>query len=161
MIYKTIFKCNLTALALAAASFLPVAARAQSTVPPGVTVDQGWTTATTAPGKSTPAYFTLRNSGLTPDTLVSITCPIAHRTELVGASGKAVGGMPVKPGETLRFTPSGTHLVLQRTRFRFYAHAMIPCSAEFLGAGTMLLYLHVESANAKAYRATGRIPIRN
>lgn len=142
-------------LSLAAAS-LSVPAFAQTgTAPlPGVTVGQGWTRATSDAGTSVPGFFTIHNTGLTADTLVSASCPIARRTALLDASGKTVNAVTIAPGQTVSLAPGGLHLMLDQNRFQFYPRGLIPCSLDFLGAGEMILYLRVEPANAKAYQSS-------
>lgn len=147
-----VFATTVLSLLLVPSVMRQAAAQNASIVLPGIKVSQGWTTITKKSGKSTPAYFTIHNSGLTPDTLVSISCSIAHRTTLIGKSGDEIGAIPIKPGQTLTLKPGGTHLMLEQNRFRFYTHAMIPCSADFLGAGTMLLYLHVQPDDATSFQ---------
>lgn len=138
-------------------------ASAQETNPSpiGIKVDRGWTTVTTAAGKTTPAYFAIHNEGTTPDTLVSTTCPIAHHTVLYDASGHPLGAIVIKPGQTITMGPDGLHLMLQANRYRFYAHGMIPCSVDFLDAGKLIMYLHVEPHGAKGYERVRRPVIKN
>ncbi|MCW8306370.1 copper chaperone PCu(A)C [Acidiphilium sp. PA] len=148
-------------LVLCGAAAMPALAKSDETVPLGMTVGHGWTRQTKARGQTTPAYFTIHNAGTTPDTLVSTSCPIAHHTLLLDRSGQAVGGLVIKPGETVTLAPDRTHLMLQQNRFRFYAHAMIPCSVDFLDAGKVILYLHVEPDDAKAYEQVRRPIVKN
>lgn len=129
--------------------------------PLGVVVDHGWTTLTTEAGDTTAGYFRVHNVGATPDTLLSTSCPIAHHTVLLDGSGKKLGGIVIKPGETLTMAPGGMHLMLTRNRYRFYAHGMIPCSVDFLDAGKLILYLHVEQPGAKAYEQVRRPVIKD
>ena len=159
MMYKKYLIFGLTIAGLA----LPAFSRAQNNVGvlPGITVGQGWTRLSTEAGKSTPAFFTIHNGGLTPDTLVSTTCPVAHRTILLDRSGKTLGAIEIKPGETITLTPQGQHLMLEQNRFRFYARALIPCSVDFLGAGEMILYLHVEPDDAKTYHPAHRPVVKD
>ncbi len=156
------FRAVMTAgLVLCGAAVMPALAQGDDTVPLGITVKHGWTRQTTEAGKTTPAYFTIHNAGTAPDTLVSTSCPIAHHTLLLDRSGQPVGGLVIKPGETLTLAPDQTHLMLQQNRFRFYAHAMIPCSVDFLDAGKVILYLHVEPNGAKGYEQARRPIVKN
>lgn len=148
---------GLVLAALAAPAFAQTAAN----VMPGITVGQGWTRVTREAGKSTPGFFTIHNDGLTPDTLVSTSCPVAHRTVLLDRTGKAIGAIRIKPGQTVTLAPDGAHLMLEQNRFRFYASGLIPCSIDFLGAGKMILYLHVEPDNAKTYHPAHRAIVKD
>ncbi len=148
-------------IAALGAAMTPSLAQNANTAPLGITIDHGWTRITTESGKSTPAYFTIHNAGTTPDTLVSTTCPIAHHTLLLDPTGQPLGAIVIKPGQTLMLAPKDTHLMLQQNRFRFYAHAMIPCSVDFLDAGKLILYLHVEPDKAVGYEQARRPIVKN
>lgn len=154
-------KSTMVAVVLAVAGMGVAGAQAPAAGPAGITVGHGWTRLTTAAGQTTPAYLTIRNGGRQPDTLVSATCPVAHRTVLLDATGKPEGAVAIRPGQTVRLSPAGQHLMLERNRFRFYAHAMIPCSVDFVNAGRMIVYLHVEPANARSYRPVRRPVVKN
>ncbi|MDD2876225.1 MAG: copper chaperone PCu(A)C [Acidiphilium sp.] len=160
MIHRAIRTTAALLLGLTIPVITPAFAQDVNPVPPGITVGHGWTYLSTADGKSTPAYFTIHNAGSTPDTLVSTSCPVAHHTVLLDPSGKTLGAITINPGQTIMFSPSGTHLMLEQNRFRFYAHAMIPCSVDFLSAGKLIIYLHVEPDSAKTYEQARR-PIVN
>ena len=129
---------------------LPCIALAQPAAP-GVRIDHGWTRVTTKPGSTAPGFLTLHNDGAAPDRLLRVACPVAARTTIRDAADHVVSNLPLRPGETLRLTPGGPHLVLADTHFQFYPRALIPCSATFRDAGTMMIYLHVEPAGAKTY----------
>lgn len=155
------------AVARPAASFLLAAgllaadgAQAQDAASsvPGVTVGKGWIHTTSGPGADAAAYFTIRNTG-TADTLVSATCPIARKTELVGADGKPVAAIAIGAGATLTLAPGGTHILLERNRFRLFPKATLPCSVNFRDAGSMMLYLHVEPENASSYQKSRGTPV--
>lgn len=146
---------------IAAGLSAPAFAQTTASVLPGITVDHGWTRITREAGRSTPAFFTIRNDGIAPDTLVSTSCAVAHRTILLDRTGKTIGAIKIKPGQTITLKPGGTHLMLEQNRFRFYARGLIPCSVDFLGAGKMILYLHVEPDNAKAYHPARRAIVKD
>ena len=126
---------------------LPGVAAAQGV--PRISISHGWTRVTTKAGGSARGFLTLRNGGTSADLLQSVACPIAGRTTIHDAANHVVPGLPLQPGETLRLAPDGPHLVLAETHFQFYPRALIPCSAVFRDAGTMVIYLHVEPAGAK------------
>lgn len=115
---------------------------------PGIQVDTGWVRPTHQHGATAPAFFTIRNTGITADTLISATCPIAHRTVMLGGAGNPIGGIPIKAGQTLHLKAPGPHIVLEDMRFRLYPRALIPCSVSFLSAGSRMLYLKVRPAKA-------------
>lgn len=142
----------LAGLAIALAAGLPAltgVARAQTTAAspnaalPGIQVDQGWTRPTRSKGKAAPAFFSIRNTGMTADTLISATCPIAEHTVMLGGAGNPIGAIPIKSGETLHLHLTGPHLVLEDTHFRLFPNAVVPCTVNFLSAGQMMIYLKV------------------
>lgn len=138
------------------AGFLKTAgAQVPSAPQPGITVGQGWTRITAKRGAAAPGFFTIRNHSNAPDRLTSVTCPVARKTVIVGNNGKPVSGIQIQPGQVISLRPSSTHLMLRNTHFRFYPHAVIPCSAIFENSGTTILYLQVESAGAKAFQPPG------
>jgi copper(I)-binding protein len=65
-------------------------------------------------------YFTVRNTGTERRTLLKIVTPYAERVELHQSSVDAQGiahmwpmaSLELKPGEVVRFTPNGKHLML-------------------------------------------------
>ncbi|MGC9270082.1 copper chaperone PCu(A)C [Acidiphilium sp.] len=160
MIRRLIVPALITAI-VASVPGATALAQSGSAVPAGITLDHGWTVVTTAPGRTTPAYFSIHNAGTTPDTLVSTTCPIAHHTLMLDAAGAPLGAMAIKPGQTVTLAPGGVHLMLQQNRFRFYTHAMIPCSVDFLNAGKIILYLHVEADGSTGFEPARRPIVKN
>lgn len=115
---------------------------------PGIQVDHGWTRPTRIKGKAAPAFFTIRNTGITPDTLISATCPIAEHTVMLGGAGNPIGAIPVKPGETLHLDLTGPHIVLEDMHFRLFPNAVVPCTVSFLSAGQLMVYLKVRPETA-------------
>lgn len=126
---------------------------------PGVTVGKGWTRTTPGANHDAPAYFTIHNTSDTADTLLSATCPIARDTQLVGADDRPVNGITIKAGATLTLDPGGTHVLLEKNRFRLFPKALVPCSVNFRNAGSMMLYLHVEPHNARTYHKSHGTPV--
>jgi copper(I)-binding protein len=126
-----------------------------ATAPAGITIDQGWTTATAKSGATAQGFLTIHNAGTTPDVLRSVTCPVARRTVIENGQNHEVRAVPVEAEHSVRFTSAGLHLVLRHPHFRFYPQADIPCSALFDIAGRMMVYLHVEPARSVSYQPAG------
>lgn len=118
----------------------------------GITINHGWTTATSNPGGIAHGFFTIHNAGPAPDVLTRVTCPVARKTVIQDARRHDVANLLIKTGQTIQLTPAGLHLVLEHLHFRFHPQADIPCSAVFRDAGTMIIYLHVEPAGATSYQ---------
>lgn len=92
-------------------------------------------------GEPTEGFAQIRNAGDSADTLTGWSCPIADSTELVGADGKPLASLPIVPGQTVRMSPAGLHLVLRGTHFAVEPGADVPCALTFAQAGEIGLYL--------------------
>jgi copper(I)-binding protein len=119
------------------------------------TINRGWTTVTAKSAPAAQGFFTIHNAGAA-DMLKSVTCPVASKTVIRNAAGESVHDLPVQAQQTIRLRAGGLHLVLEHPHFRFYPQADIPCSILFRDAGTIMLYLHVEPAGTRSYRASGK-----
>ncbi|MES2753914.1 MAG: copper chaperone PCu(A)C [Pseudomonadota bacterium] len=83
-----------------------------------ITISDGWLRLAAAPGRPAAAYFTL-HGGATDATLLSVTSPVAIRTEL-HESMKQGAAMTMRPlqqvalpaGQTVTFAPGGKHLMV-------------------------------------------------
>ena len=146
---------KLSALCLALAGFLVLDAAQAAGPPAGITISQGWTNETAKAHSAVQGFFTIHNAGAAPDVLISVSCPVARETLIENGQNHDVSGIPVSAGQSIQLTPSGMHLVLQHTHFRFYLQADIPCNAVFRDAGTLMVYLHVEPATASSYHLAG------
>jgi len=100
------------------------------------------------------AYFTIRNTGDKPDTLVSVESPIAksamiHGTmQSEGAAGMArIERLPISPGEAVTLKPGGTHLMLEQLSRLPKPGERMPVVLIFSRAGTVTLELPVRAYN--------------
>jgi periplasmic copper chaperone A len=100
------------------------------------------------------AYFTIRNTGDQPDTLVSVLSPIAksamiHGTmQSEGAAGMAmIERLPIPPGEEVTLKPGGTHLMLEQLSLLPKPGERMPVTLVFSRAGKVTLELPVRAYN--------------
>jgi copper(I)-binding protein len=89
---------------------------------PDIAVTDAWVRA--VPGSSVAAaYFTARNTGTQPLTIIGIRSPAAahaviHETALVGAQStmRPHEQLPLAPGQSVHLTPGGMHVMLMDLR---------------------------------------------
>lgn len=100
---------------------------------------RGYTAAAAASVHSAGTYLTIRNLSSTPDELLSVRSPAAHRIELTTRTGPA-GGRSVIPdltipaAGTVTLSPFGTDVVLEDP-LPFEAAGMVPLTLTFRHAG--------------------------
>jgi copper(I)-binding protein len=96
------------------------AAAAQEFKAGSLEIDQPWSRATPKGAKVGAGYLTIKNTGSTPDRLVSATSPVAGKFEIHEMSmDKGVmkmrpvpEGVEIKPGETVELKPSSFHFMI-------------------------------------------------
>lgn len=114
-----------------------------------------WTRATAAAGSNAVGYMTLTNEGSKPDRLTAATCPVAKATQLHSETNengvmrmRPVDGIDIAPGQTVKLTPHGLHLMLMGTRQRLVRGSSISCRLEFQQAGPVDVELTVRAPGA-------------
>ncbi|SFF59786.1 hypothetical protein SAMN05216251_120143 [Actinacidiphila alni] len=115
---------------------------AAGTPPARITVSGGRILAPTNP-EHTAAFFTLRNTGGTDDTLVSVGSPqlgpvMIARTAVADGAGRMVrsAGIPVPAGGTYAMTPSGGDLMLPAASWLTPGRT-VDFDLRFAGGGTV------------------------
>ena len=96
------------------------AAAAQEFKAGSLEIDQPWSRATPKGAKVGAGYLTIKNTGTTPDRLVSGTSPVAGKFEIHEMSmDKGVmkmrpvpEGVEIKPGETVELKPNSFHFMI-------------------------------------------------
>jgi periplasmic copper chaperone A len=119
-----------------------------------LTVTGAWARAT-PPGLTVGgAYFTLVNHGTQPDTLVSISTPVAataalHRTALENglSTMRAAGQITIAPGATLKAEPGGLHVMLMGLKSPLVAGSKVPLTLTFRLAGAITVQVAVQPLN--------------
>lgn len=100
---------------------------------------------------STAAYVTIRNTGNTPDRLISASCACATSTTLHSMlmSGDMMmmqeekDGFVIKAGETLNFAPGGNHIMLEGLTTHPKAGDKVDIVLNFEKAGAITLSVPV------------------
>lgn len=98
-------------------------------------------------------FFTITNTGTTPDRLVAAASPLAERVEIHAI--KVVGadiemrplndGLVVHPGSTLELKPRGYHLLLIGLKVAPARGTRVPVTLTFEKAGTIEVSLAVST----------------
>ena len=106
------------ALALAAPAALAADYKAGA-----IEIKNPWARATPAGAKTGAGYFTLTNTGTTPDRLVGATAAVAGKATIheMSMSGnvmrmRPVKGVDLKPGQTVEFNPDSFHVMLEKLK---------------------------------------------
>lgn len=88
-----------------------------------IAIKNPWARATPAGAKVTAGYFTLTNTGSTPDRLVGATAAVAGRStihEMTMSDNvmhmRPVKGVDLKPGQTVEFSPDSFHVMLENLK---------------------------------------------
>jgi len=105
----------------------------------GVEATEGWSRETVPGTPVGVGYLTLTNTGTSQAELLKITTPIAASVELhqssIDAQGVAhmwpMAQLELKPGEVVRFTPGGKHLMLVGLSRPLRAGDKIPLTLQF------------------------------
>jgi copper(I)-binding protein len=132
-----------------AAAAQPTAGQSQGPV----RIDEAWARATPPGGKVGGAFVTLRNTGETPDRLVSASSAAAQKVELhthimdgdVMRMREVEGGIPLPPGETVKLQPGGFHIMLLGLGQGLKAGSHFPLTLIFEKAGSVQVEVPVEA----------------
>jgi copper(I)-binding protein len=139
-------------LLLVAAIAAPSAGLSHSHKKRSLEVVHPWTMATLEQDPSTArVYMTIKNSGRTPDRLVSASMPRAGKVELSLGDGaakdnKSDAAFTIAPGKVLALYPNGPHLVLTGVKRAFHAYDYVKMTLVFEKAGRMAVDVFVEES---------------
>jgi copper(I)-binding protein len=115
-------------------------------------IDHPWARPT-PPGAPTGAgYFSVTNTGATPDRLLAVASPAAqavqiHQMSMTGGimrMREVAGGLDIAPGQTLALTPGGYHLMFVGLKTPFTLGAHIPATLTFAHAGKVAVEFYVQ-----------------
>lgn len=131
---------------------------AQGTASGAVEVREAWTRAVPAGAPTAVGYLVLRNAGAASDRLVASSSPAAERVEIheahvedgIARMRPVPGGVPLPSGGTVRFEPSGLHLMLVRPRGALRPGERVPVVLTFERAGTVQTELAVAAPGARS-----------
>ena len=112
------------------------AAQAQTTTPIiNIRVDHGAVWKTNAKETSTEGFIQIHNDGSTDDTLTSVSCPNAARTQLLAANGAVLKTLLIPAGQTIALAPGGMFLQLDQLHYPVERGSIMPCAFVFEQAG--------------------------
>ncbi|HWL82592.1 MAG TPA: copper chaperone PCu(A)C [Roseomonas sp.] len=133
---------------------LATAALAHSYTAGDIAIGHPWSRAAPA-GVTGAGFMTLRNTGSTPDRLVSAHAEIARTVEMHtnvqdGAvmRMRPVEAIEVAPGQEVKLAPGGLHLMLIGLKQPLNKGARVPLTLVFERAGAVEVELAVEAAGA-------------
>jgi copper(I)-binding protein len=114
-------------------------------------VTGAWTRATPGESTNSAVYFTIVNSGVTLDRLLSVESQTAKKAELhesmSGMGGmmemKASGPVEIAPGATVIFKPLGRHLMLTGLKQPLRLVATFSITLHFEKAGTVTVPVEI------------------
>jgi periplasmic copper chaperone A len=121
-----------------------------------IDIDNPWSRATPKGASTAAGYMTIKNTGTTPDRLVSVTTPIAGKIEIhqmtmdngVMKMRPVAGGLEIKPGETVELKPSSFHLMIMKVKQPIEKGKEFPATLTFEKAGTVDIEFSVEGIGA-------------
>jgi copper(I)-binding protein len=128
-----------------------------------IAVADAWSRAT-APGVDIGVgYLTIKNTGDTPDRLVSVSTSVAEKTEIHQTQmldGKmqmrpVPDGVPIPAKGTVMLEPAGYHLMLIGLKAPLQKGSTFAGSLTFEHAGTVDIAFHVEGLGASAPETPG------
>jgi copper(I)-binding protein len=107
-------------------------------------------------------YFTITNTGNTPDRLVGGTSDISSRFEIhemsmdkgVMKMREITSGVEIKPGQTIRFEPSGYHIMFVDLKDALKQGEHFKATLQFEKAGNAAVDFVVESIGARSAGST-------
>jgi copper(I)-binding protein len=126
-----------------------------------ITIDHPWTRATPRGASVATGYFTLVNTGTTPDRLIGATADAAGRVELhemsmtdgVMRMRPVKDGIELKPGQTVEFKPSSFHLMMLDLKQQLQQGQRVKGTLTFEKAGTVDVEFAVEGIGGPARAA--------
>ncbi|HWE74570.1 MAG TPA: copper chaperone PCu(A)C [Stellaceae bacterium] len=122
----------------------------------GIKVDRVWARATPGAAKTAAIYFTVTNSGTTPDTLEgTASTPAAehaglHEEKMVSGvmEMRPIESLTIAPGKSLTLEPNGYHLMLTGLKAPLKEGQSVPLTLTFEHAGTRQVTASVAKVGA-------------
>jgi copper(I)-binding protein len=115
-----------------------------------------WARATPKSASVGGGYMTITNTGTTPDRLIGGASAISSRFELhemkldngIMKMRPVAGGLEIKPGQTVKFDPSGFHVMLVGLKHQLKQGEHFKATLEFAKAGKVDIDFTVEGIGA-------------
>ena len=155
------FRVRFAAMALAAVAVAALAAQhaAAAEFRAGdISIEAPWSRATPGGAKVAAGYLTIKNSGATPDRLVSATADIAERAEVHEMSmtdgmmkmRQVTDGVAVPAGGSVALAPQGYHLMFLGLKTPLKEGETFAGTLAFEKAGTVAVMFEVRGIGAAA-----------
>jgi periplasmic copper chaperone A len=143
-------------LAASLAFFLVGVADAKDYKAGALEIDSPWSRAIPKGASVAAGYMTIKNTGATPDRLVSVSTPIAGKIEIhqmsmdngVMKMGPVAGGLEINPGATVELKPSAFHLMIMNIKQPIEKGKPFAATLTFEKAGTVDVEFSVEDIGA-------------
>ena len=142
-------------LALLAAGLIAAPAGAHSYETGALVIGHPWSPPTAAGRPVGVAYLSITNNGTSPDTLTSLSSPLAtsvqmHQTTVSEgmARMRPLAELTIAPGKTVKIEPGGIHLMLVGLTAPLLAGTSVPLTLVFRNAGSITVQVNVEERDA-------------
>jgi len=144
----------LAMLLLAAATLAPSAGLSHSHKRKNLEIGHPYTMAGPEKSATTAQVFmTIKNSGASPERLLSASTPRAAKVELTVADGAMKDqAFTIGPGKTLVLGPKGGHLIMTGVKKAFSAYDDFKMTLVFEKSGRMVVDVMVEEASIEEPR---------
>lgn len=137
-------------------ALLPVLAFAHDYKLGALEIGHPWARATAPTSPAGAGFLTIKNTGSTPDRLVTAKCPTAgmvqiHEMKMDGnimRMRELEHGLEIPPGATVSLAPGGFHLMMMQLKEPLKQGTRVPCTLTFDKAGSIDVELAVESIGA-------------
>jgi copper(I)-binding protein len=141
----------------AALSLAGVAASAQTYTVGAIEISKPWARATPKGASIGGAYMTITNKGSDPDRLIGGSTPVANEFQVhqmtmsngVMSMRPVEGGLEIRPGQTVEFTPESFHIMLVGLKQPLSKGEHVKATLEFAKAGKIDVEYVVEAIGAK------------
>lgn len=129
-------------------------------------VDNPWSRAIPKGAAVAAGYMTIKNTGASPDRLVSASTPVAGKVEIhemtmdngVMKMRPVPGGLEIKPGATVELKPDSFHLMIMNVKAPIEKGKPFAAALTFEKAGTVNVEFSVEDIGATSPAAAHDIP---
>ncbi len=119
-------------------------------------ISHPWARATPPTAPTGGGYLSVKNTGTTPDRLISASSPAAgtvevHEMKMEGSvmrMRELAGGLEIKPGETVTLAPGGMHLMMMGLKAPLKQGEKVPLTLVFEKAGKIDVELAVVAMGA-------------
>jgi periplasmic copper chaperone A len=123
-----------------------------------IDIDSPWSRAMPKGASVAAGYMTIKNTGTTPDRLLSASTPVAGKVEIhemtmnngVMKMRPVAGGLEIQPGASVELKPSSIHLMIMNVKQPIEKGKQFPATLTFEKAGTVDIEFSVEDIGAKS-----------